>query len=77
MTHPKIFEHQQQVLNDTKDNGNKIMDTKLAGQVMVGDDLGNIGKGDRDITRISLKKLRKLKLKIARFCFITLEIILE
>lgn len=77
MTHSKIFEHQQQVLNDTKDNGNKIMDTKLAGQVMVGDDLGNIGKGDRDITRISLKKLRKLKLKIARFCFITLEIILE
>lgn len=77
MTHSKIFEHQQQVLNDTKDNGNKITGTKLAGQVMVGDDLGNIGKGDRDITRISLKKLRKLKLKIARFCFITLEIILE
>lgn len=44
MTHPKIFEHQQQALNDTKNNGNKIMGTKLAGQVMWRMIWGTLGK---------------------------------
>lgn len=44
MTHPKIFEHHQQVLNDTKNNGNKIKGTKLAGQVIWGMIWGKLGE---------------------------------